>query len=636
MIIANALFANEKDTLKAKLSELNVSADKLLSNSAYKYSAISVINKKQIEKQSPWQISEILDLAPGIFINNYGGLGGLKTISIRGTSSNQTLVMINGVKINSNQSGIVDFSKFPVSFFDEIEVVRGGASALFGANALGGIINLRTKSIESKKIKIFSGINFGSFEQQEEKLSISFHSWGISSSLFYNHTKSKGNYPVNDKNDNFLFNRQNSSYDNYSIGLINTFNKNSWNNSLLTLINLSDRGIPGAINQEQTKINPSDEHLNEKNAIIIFNSKKKFDDNSEFNIGLNSQIDYFDYTDPDFLGDLYDGLKSQFTNRNIGLTLRYSTILSSFITDLGLESSFSDLRGNQLDKSIGDYVKRSNLALMGRMENNVDLFNYLNITYNFGLRFDYFSDIYTAVSPMTAAIINFRDLPFNFKLNWSYNFRPPSFNEMYYLNFGNSDLKPERSISYNLGFNWFENQFIDFDFNMFYINTSNQIVAIPKNQISWTAQNIVNVKTKGMEINIKSFAFDKSLEYVLSYTLQKAINNSKESFNSNKMLAYVPEEILTSSLNYNFSSFDLGTVLKYSSYYYSLPDNSYVSLMSSYFTVNAYLIYNFKLKNYAIKFRLDFNNLLDEQYSIINNYPMPGRYFRLGSSIMFN
>ena len=67
LLLPSALLANKQDTLKVKVNEIKVSADRLLSNSSFKYSAVNIINKNTIENLSPWQLPEILDLSPGIF-----------------------------------------------------------------------------------------------------------------------------------------------------------------------------------------------------------------------------------------------------------------------------------------------------------------------------------------------------------------------------------------------------------------------------------------------------------------------------------------------------------------------------------------------------------------------------------------
>ena len=85
-ILTLYLKAEDKDTLSYEISEVKVSAYRILSNSAMKYYAHNVISEEELRKSKAWQLSEIINTVPGIFINDYGGLGGLKTVSMRGTS----------------------------------------------------------------------------------------------------------------------------------------------------------------------------------------------------------------------------------------------------------------------------------------------------------------------------------------------------------------------------------------------------------------------------------------------------------------------------------------------------------------------------------------------------------------------
>ena len=136
----------EVDSISYIYPEIKVSAERILSNSALQFSPNSIIHKAQIEKTAALQASELLNNIPGLYIKDLGGLNGLKTISLRGTSAQQTLIMIDGMRLNSMQNGITDLSTIPIAMFEDIEVVRGGASAVFGGNSIGGVINFRTKS----------------------------------------------------------------------------------------------------------------------------------------------------------------------------------------------------------------------------------------------------------------------------------------------------------------------------------------------------------------------------------------------------------------------------------------------------------------------------------------------------------
>jgi outer membrane cobalamin receptor len=89
-----------------------------------------------------------------VVVNDYGPVGATKTASVRGSTSDQVLVLLDGVRLNSSRDGSVDLSTIPVEIIDHIEVVRGGESALYGSSAIGGVINIITKKAQKPSLSV--------------------------------------------------------------------------------------------------------------------------------------------------------------------------------------------------------------------------------------------------------------------------------------------------------------------------------------------------------------------------------------------------------------------------------------------------------------------------------------------------
>ena len=96
----------------------------------------------------------MLSAQSGVLVNDYGPQGQTKTVSIRGSTSSQILVLVDGIRLNSSFDGWVDLSRIPVDAIDHIEIVRGGASSLWGTGAIGGVINIITKKSDKPQINI--------------------------------------------------------------------------------------------------------------------------------------------------------------------------------------------------------------------------------------------------------------------------------------------------------------------------------------------------------------------------------------------------------------------------------------------------------------------------------------------------
>ena len=137
--------------------------------------SISVITKEEIMNSPDRTIPEVIQRAAGVLITNNGPMGSLTTANIRGSEAQQVLIMIDGRRINNAQNGQFDLSALPLTKdeIERIEVLRGGASALYGADAMGGVVNIITKSPTKEPYTRIAG-SYGRFATQEYSLS---HRW---------------------------------------------------------------------------------------------------------------------------------------------------------------------------------------------------------------------------------------------------------------------------------------------------------------------------------------------------------------------------------------------------------------------------------------------------------------------------
>ena len=107
--------------------------------------SVEVIDRQQIERSSARSLPELLRGRAGISIVNQGGLGKLSTLFLRGTESDHTLFLIDGIRVGSSTSGLTSLQDIPLSQIERIEIVRGPRSSLYGADAIGGVIQVFTR-----------------------------------------------------------------------------------------------------------------------------------------------------------------------------------------------------------------------------------------------------------------------------------------------------------------------------------------------------------------------------------------------------------------------------------------------------------------------------------------------------------
>lgn len=129
------------------LPEVVVTADRTAEPAAQTGSSISVVSAETLATSNPGSLVDALRSVPGLDITETGGPGSTTNVRLRGGNTGQTLVMIDGIRINdpTAASGDFDFSMFAPSAIERIEVLKGPQSALYGSDAMGGVINIITK-----------------------------------------------------------------------------------------------------------------------------------------------------------------------------------------------------------------------------------------------------------------------------------------------------------------------------------------------------------------------------------------------------------------------------------------------------------------------------------------------------------
>ena len=125
-------------------------------------SAVEVLTEKDLKRRQVKTLVEALRLSQGVAVFQNGGPGGTASVRIRGGTSSQTLVLIDGAIVNSATSGAFNFAHLTVDNIEKIEIVRGAQSTLWGADAIGGVINITTKRGQGP-LKAGAFFEYGSF-----------------------------------------------------------------------------------------------------------------------------------------------------------------------------------------------------------------------------------------------------------------------------------------------------------------------------------------------------------------------------------------------------------------------------------------------------------------------------------------
>lgn len=624
----------KSDTTARKIREVEVNAPRSQTVNSSSFAPKSLITQTEIAQLGAWQVADAAATIPGAFIKNYGGIGGLKTISLRGTTSQQTLILLDGVRLTSGANGTVDLSGLPLALFEEIEVSRGGSSALYGGSAIAGVVNLRSSSYNSNSLSRPLSVNvntaFGSFGEMLTAAQVGFSAIGARWNIAGEYMTSKGDYPFQSHQfgKEITIKRTNADFQNIGLFTSVSFELGQWTASSRLFLKNTDRGSPGAV--LQGSIEQASARLREKEALMIHSVRTKSTQNSTLTLAVSTRYGELHYRDKDALFRGPDGANDLFITREVLLSAQMQWLTAFIHCGLSSELTYSDLRGNSFQPEVGSFVERTTFSFAANAYKDILLDSSFTLAAQLQSRIDVNSLNSNAFSPLVGLILRHNDIPLRIRTSWSYNFRLPNFNEMYYLNFGTASLRPERAQSLNLGLVWDINSHLQAEAETFIISTNNQIIAVPKSPVTWSAQNIGTVLSRGIELSAGGEIIKQFLSGRVAYTRQTTTDETVNSLTPGKQIPYVPQEIVSGNITTAIEKSMIGFSINYSSFRYSLADNSSESIIPSYLQVNIFAEQKINLTNINLTLRADCNNLFNERYSVVLNYPMPGRGFRLG------
>jgi len=645
-----------------RFQEISVVASRITDTLTRAFTPVTVLNAHLLQTLGARQVSDALTFVPGVFMRNYGGLGGLKTISLRGANAAQTLVMIDGVRLNSSQNGQVDFSTVPVSVLEDVEVLRGGAAALYGASALGGVVNIRTKRRQQSAFGAKAEIaSFGEYGVQAHASLPFAEQWTLSASGEAQYAR--GNFPFvfNEFGQNVVQERQNGDFTTLNARLQARGTFDGWSVNSQILARTTERGTPGAVVQGSVEQRLA--RLNECDMLVHSSwSRALLNAENTLQILASWRNNVLRYRDPDARFRGSDGIDERFVADDVTLRahLRSATdLVQALRYDVAAEAVYSLLRGMMLQPNVGSTVSRLNLALNATAELKPFAESPVlqNAAAQAAVRAEYFSDAGAVLSPLVGlAWLPSDDERLRLRLQWSYNFRPPSFNELYYLNFGNANLKPERANAVNAGITWKPlAEAVSVEADAFAHRTEHQIVAIPTSPVTWSAQNVGLVETFGAEASIRAALLNNAQNALTTQwtaTLQQATDATPDAFTRGRQLVYTPNVLATGMVTFSavlpFGSqaadtlhLQTGSSFQYTGLRYSLPSNSPESVLAPFAVVNLYCEVSTKTALWTtlwnapqnatratLKARLQCDNCLDERYAVMRNFPMPSRAVR--------
>jgi len=457
----------------------------------------SVVSQTQAQVQQTHELPDLLRQVPGVQVRQIGSPGTVADVSTRGSTPAETLIMLDGIPVNDSATGEFDISRIPTDGMEQVEIVRGAGGALYGSQAIGGVINLITQ--EGSGPFKFSLLSEGGNRATEQQVA---HFDGAEGRLAYAGTLSyfstTGFRPVNDNSDNLSGTLRLDYHLDENTTLRGIARYTRANVGLASFSVAS--GIP---------LNPS---AHQRNEFMLY----KGEIDRAFGRRLMTRISAFYVRDELRLNSVPFAGNPSSESDHIPDETR-GGILEGIYT---WSHEFRSLMGfSFLDRWV--HSKSSIFELAPHTSQSLTVFNarrqeyagYVEQEGHFlhdhliataGFRVDGNSEFGTEVSPGWALAI---PLPYQITLrgNYAEGFRAPSFDELFFPGFGNPHLGPEISSEYDGGFTRRFGETASFTATYFSRRVHHLIVAVPCSvgpgcEFGSTSGNAGRVDTQGVEI----------------------------------------------------------------------------------------------------------------------------------------
>ncbi len=569
---------------------------------------VQVISKEEIINSPANNVAELLQQVAGIDIRRRGTSGMQADLYIRGGGFDQTLLLIDGIKVEDPQTGHHTMNMaLPIEVIERIEIIKGSASRIYGQNAFTGAINIITSKVAEDMVSI--KLEAGSYEQQNASVTISKKIQDQSVLFHYSNNSSEGHkYNTDYKNENYFL-KNSFKMKGQLIDMISSFNERKFGAN-------GFYASPEAIDQyEETQASLLGFSTKIVKENLIIKPKLYWKRNQDMYVYLRHN--------PSVYRNLH-------ISNKVGFEVNGSYKSEFGSTGFGLDVSSVKLSSNNLGNRNRTMV---NLFLEQQVK-----FADEKIDLTPGVAFSYFSDVSTNMNYQSNFFRNFFAYPgldIGYQLNndiklysnIGYTYRVPTYTDLYYnspTTIGNDNLNPEKALTQEFGVR-FDKDGLNINFVVFNRDASDVIDYVKNIESApWEAFNIREINTTGYEV-------DLSYDFYLAAFLMHSIN-----------IGYTNIKDDLKQTDFSFSRYALNSLKNHitTSYSFEIKKNLNSSIVYKYaersFGENYSVMdlkLNYTLKNYKIS--LTGNNLFDAIYSETNLVEMPGRNILVGLNVKF-
>jgi vitamin B12 transporter len=608
---------------------------------------VQAFDKKQLDNMNAYSIGDAARYFSGVLIKDYGGTGGLKTISVRSLGAAHTGILYDGIPVSDLQTGQIDLSRFSTTFVQSLQLHQAGIQETMvpaRAAAAGTTVAIESNTYDLGgvgNIRWQSGIKAGSFEHIQPFAGIYLplnDKLVLSGNL--EATYSTGNYPVMIENGNLSYKSERNNSIVRSVqseaNLVYVISDSAnWQTKIGSYF--SERGLPGPIVFFNDR---SVQQLSNNDLYAQTRFKSSIGYRTGLVVSAKYQYNRTKYTDTDFPNN-QGGLHNDYRQQEI-----YVSAAASHKTGNKLViAASSDFAYTTLKANTNSYSSPERIAA----------WNNLSLNYNSGawqiktsVLHSYISDITdnaaasnrNEFTPTIALSVKpGKDGPLLFRAFYKKLFRMPTFNDLYYILVGNRSLKPEFADHYNLGISFTRTydraiRRLGASLDAYHLKVKDKIVAVPnRNLFVWTMLNLGIVDINGLDFTTElDGRLSPEINWFtrIAYTWQNALDKTDPSSTTYKnRIPYTPDHSGSALFSLTYNKWSAGPGLLFSGKRFTLGENNSFNKLDGWITCDVFVSRQFRISKSQMTAKAEINNINNERYDVVHYYPMPGRSYKI-------
>ena len=621
---------------------------------------VQQLKGKELERLSVHSVADAMRYFAGVQIKDYGGIGGLKTVNVRSLGTNHTGVFYDGIQLGNAQNGQIDLGRFSLDNMEALQLYNGEKSDLLQTAkdyASASTVYLQTRKplfATHKRYNLNVAMKAGSFDTYNpsllweqkltEKLSAQFSGEYMSTSGRYKFSYAKKNgYDTTEVRRNGDVSALRTE-----AALFGKSKDGEWR-AKVYFYN-SERGFPGAsVREEPGKYRHQDRQWD---TSVFGQGTFRRNFTNRYSLLLNTKVAY-DYLH--YLSDPRLDVTTMYTDNHYRQSEAYLSAAHLYQIRTWWQVSLSnDVQYNYLDADLVNFVYPTRWTLLSALSTSL---HWDKLSFRMSGLQTYVNDKTRMVGGSAgsknrftpALILGYQPLDkgnhdLSLRAFYKRIFRMPTFNDLYYTFIGNKDLKPEYTTQYNVGGTykkvWEKGllRSVELRADGYYNEVEDKIVAMPtSNQFRWTMMNFGLCHIWGLDASLRTDWRLGNLDVNTncSYTFNRAMDHTdKDSPFYGGQLPYIPWHAFSAIVGLSWRDWAFNYSFIYTGERYEASANIPENYSKPWYTSDLSLTKLVRIKKCTLRITGEVNNVFNQQYEVVQCYPMPGTNFKVKINVI--